>query len=114
MLKSLKKHKKPKGQSFLEYVLLIVFIIAALLVFQKYISRAIWGRYKSVGDALGSGLIYDPEKTLECGYDHLYGSGWYNAACYDENDCAQYCAAKKQAPCVSCIGACFAAKCSEN
>lgn len=42
-----------KGQSTLEYAVLIILIIAALLTFQNYIKRGITGRLKSSTDDIG-------------------------------------------------------------
>lgn len=42
-----------KGQSTLEYAILIVIIIAALLSIQVYIKRGIQGRFKSATDDIG-------------------------------------------------------------
>lgn len=52
----------------MEFLALILFILATFLVFQKYIVRGLSGRWKDAGDALGQGRIYDPHKTLECAY----------------------------------------------
>jgi Flp pilus assembly pilin Flp len=42
-----------RGQSVLEYAILIVIIIAALLTLQTYIKRGIQGRLKSATDDIG-------------------------------------------------------------
>jgi len=73
-----------RGQSAIEFAALMVFILAALLVFQKYIARGLAGRWKGVGDALGQGRIYDPNYTLECEY-HPTLEVWYDRTCYDDN-----------------------------
>ena len=72
-----------------EYVILILFVITVILVMQKYIARSMSGHWKSVGDSFGYGRQYDPNKTLECGFDvDAVGGGWYNIACYEEKcDC---------------------------
>lgn len=54
------------GQSLLEFVALVMFILAAFIIFQKYIVRGLSGRWKAVGDTFGEGRIYDPNKTVEC------------------------------------------------
>ena len=54
------KNKKKYGQSTMEYMLLITFIIGAMLVFHKYIVRGMWGQWKTIGDSFGSGRLYDP------------------------------------------------------
>jgi hypothetical protein len=43
-----------RGQSVLEYAILMVIIIAALLTLQTYIKRGISGRLKSATDDIGS------------------------------------------------------------
>ena len=43
-----------RGQSVLEYAILMVIIIAALLTLQTYIKRGIQGRLKSATDDIGS------------------------------------------------------------
>ncbi|MDP8213458.1 MAG: hypothetical protein P9X22_09280 [Candidatus Zapsychrus exili] len=52
MLKYLNKRRK-KGQSTLEYAVLIIIIIGALLSIQVYIKRGIQGRLKSATDDIG-------------------------------------------------------------
>lgn len=44
-----------KGQSTLEYAILIIIIIAALLSLQTYIKRGVQGRLKSATDDIGDG-----------------------------------------------------------
>ena len=45
--------KKTKGQSTMEYAILIIIIIGALLSIQVYIKRGIQGRLKSATDDIG-------------------------------------------------------------
>jgi uncharacterized protein (UPF0333 family) len=52
MFKYLNKRRK-KGQSTLEYAILIIIIIGALLSVQVYIKRGIQGRLKSATDDIG-------------------------------------------------------------
>ena len=49
----LKFLRKMKGQSTLEYAILIVIIIGALLSIQVYIKRGLQGRLKSATDDIG-------------------------------------------------------------
>ncbi len=51
MLQHLRKYK---GQTTLEYAILIVIIIGALLALQVYIKRGIQGRVKSATDDIGA------------------------------------------------------------
>lgn len=50
-----------RGQSLLEYTILVVIVIAALLCMQVYFKRGVQGRWKDSVDGLGE--QYDPEKT---------------------------------------------------
>lgn len=80
-----------KGQSAIEYVAVLMFILIALFVFQKYLSRGISGRWKLSMDVLGQERVYDPNITTECAYDifahhNTNGSAqrWYDVECYNE------------------------------
>lgn len=105
--------RKKKAQSAIEYVILISFILAILIVFQKYIFQAFNGRFKSVGDSFGQGRLYSPRVTTECAYDHRFTNKWYNAICFDEN-CFTPCVADDDASgCPACINTCLTPKCTE-
>ncbi len=60
MFKFLRK-KKMKGQSTLEYAVLIIIVIGALLSIQVYIKRGVQGRLKSATDDIGE--QYSPGNT---------------------------------------------------
>ena len=45
--------KKAKGQSTMEYAILIIIIIGALISIQVYIKRGVQGRLKSAADDIG-------------------------------------------------------------
>ena len=60
MFKFLKK-KKTRGQSTLEYAVLIIIVIGALLSIQIYIKRGVQGRLKSATDDIGD--QYSPGNT---------------------------------------------------
>lgn len=49
----LKYFKTKKGQSTLEYAILVIIIIGALLAIQVYIKRGVQGRLKSATDDIG-------------------------------------------------------------
>ncbi len=53
--------KRQKGQSTLEYAILIVIIIGALMTIQLYIRRGIQGRLKSATDDIG--IQFTPGNT---------------------------------------------------
>ncbi|MCP3685697.1 MAG: hypothetical protein GY861_23875 [bacterium] len=48
-----KKFRKIKGQSTVEYAVLIAIVIAALISIQMYIKRGVQGRLKSAADDIG-------------------------------------------------------------
>lgn len=52
MLKYFNKQRR-KGQSTLEYAILIIIIIGALLSIQVYVKRGVQGRFKSAADDIG-------------------------------------------------------------
>jgi len=97
MLKYIRQHHR--GASVIEYIILIVMFLTAILVMQKQIARGIFGRWKGLGDALGHGVQYDPATTLECGrhVPRVYNSAtqqttwgteiWYEQNCFD---CCRY------------------------
>jgi len=60
MFKYLNK-KRQKGQSTLEYVILIIIIMGALLSIQVYIKRGVSGRLKSAADDIG--IQFSPGNT---------------------------------------------------
>ena len=70
-----------QGQSMLEYMALLVFLLATFFVFQHYIVRGFYGSWKQAGDAFGQGRQYDPRPfgnlgsgggTLECFFDTMH------------------------------------------
>lgn len=102
------RRKNKYGQSVIEFTTLIILILTVFFIFQKYIVRGFTGRWKTVGDALGGGHIYDPKMSLECAYDPMYTNEWYNAVCYEEScitDCLTVSATA--AACEGCIRSCI-------
>ncbi|MFC1510573.1 hypothetical protein ACFL49_02825 [Candidatus Omnitrophota bacterium] len=71
MLKHFQNRTK-QGQSTLEYAILIVIIIAALLSVQVYIKRGIQGRFKSATDDIGD--QFSPSNTTETAVTAVTGS----------------------------------------
>jgi hypothetical protein len=70
--------RKMKGQSTLEYAILIIIIIGALLTIQTYIKRGVQGRLKSssddIGDQFSPGNTNDVKKTTtQTHTSELYG-----------------------------------------
>jgi Flp pilus assembly pilin Flp len=49
-----------KGLSIIEYTVLIIAVIGALLAMQAYVRKAICGRWRQGADAIGFGLQYEP------------------------------------------------------
>ena len=45
--------RRKKGQSALEYTVLMIIVLGALISLQVYIKRALGGRYKSAADDIG-------------------------------------------------------------
>ena len=103
---------RQRGQSVVEFTAVVLFILAAFLVFQKYIVRGFSGRWKQVGDSLGQGRIYDGTKTIECAFDPKTGV-WFDKKCYDAN-CGYACFPTRVAECDSCIAStCQNSYCNE-
>ena len=61
MFKFLINRRMKKGQSTLEYAILIIVVMAALLSIQVYVKRGIQGRFKSAADDIGD--QYSPGNT---------------------------------------------------
>lgn len=75
--------KRKNGQAATEYIGIIVLILAAFLIFQQYISRGFFGRWKGVGDQIGFGHQYDPRNTADCAYSKEFDV-WYDDRCFQE------------------------------
>ncbi|MFA5059278.1 MAG: hypothetical protein WC676_01445 [Candidatus Omnitrophota bacterium] len=72
-----------KAASTLEYVALIILMIGAILLMQKYILRGLAGRWKSASEVFSEGRQYDPQKTTECLWAQGEHEGWYSLQCYN-------------------------------
>jgi hypothetical protein len=55
-----KKKTFERAGSTVEYISLIVFLLAAFLVFDRHILRGMWGQWKKTGDTFGHGKQFDP------------------------------------------------------
>lgn len=86
--------KKNRGASIIEYVVLIVMFLAAILMMQKYIFRGLSGRWKEAGDTFSYGEQYQPgdpnnsQTTVDCQRFAMYNGQawterWYRAECYE-------------------------------
>ena len=83
--------KNNRAASAIEYVILLIMFLAAILLMQKQIARTFFGRWKDMGDTFGYGELYDPHATLECGrYVPHTPTGWGNELWYRE-DCYECC-----------------------
>ena len=54
------KRLSPKAQSLIEYVAVILVIIAVCIAVGLYYQRSLQGKYRQAGDALGGGEQYTP------------------------------------------------------
>ena len=52
-----------RGQSAIEYAVLIAVIVAAILGMSVYSARALKGKWRNVGDTFGFGRQYEPGTT---------------------------------------------------
>lgn len=52
-----------KGQSTLEYVMIVAILIAALLGIQRFLKASMMGRWKTIVDVYGFGRQFDTVKT---------------------------------------------------
>jgi hypothetical protein len=105
------------GQSMLEYVVLIMLLLGAFLIFQKYITQALSGRWKSIGESMSQGRLYSVDHTTECAYDQVHLNQWYNFTCFKESKCAKPCYSiavqVDPVPCQTCITSCFTFLCDD-
>jgi len=73
------KLRKKIAQSTLEYAVLAVVVIGALLSIQAYLKRGIMGKMKSSTDDI-SAEQYDPEKTTYNKTTHTVGNTQENSS----------------------------------
>jgi len=85
-----------RASSTMEYVVLIIFILGALVAMREYIVRAMSGRWKAAGDTAGWGRQYDPRSfgesgegggTLVCRWEPEIGNWVDRRAAEQECDC---------------------------
>ncbi|MDD3374216.1 MAG: hypothetical protein PHY73_00640 [Candidatus Omnitrophica bacterium] len=97
--------KNKKASSVVEYSVLILLFIGAMIAMRHQIHRSFFGRWKETADRFGYGQQYDPAKTLECqryaAHDSSSGEWpweiWYAQNCYaccidkeGVSDCTEY------------------------
>lgn len=104
--------KRTKGQSLVEYIVLIAVVLGAFLVFQKYMARGFAGRWKSVGESMSQGRIYDPLLTTECIFSPSYSDLWYDKACFESSGCDCLSGQATTATCRDCIAGCASIRCN--
>ena len=99
--------RRHRASTVMEFVLLFLVVMSAMLIFQKFFMRAMAGRWKSVGDSFGFGRQYSPTKTFECGWAMhptcAVLDDWYSVACADSRRC--------QRSNYNCLATCFDPKC---
>lgn len=87
-----------KAAATIEYASLIIFLLAALIAFDRYILRAIWGQWREASETFGHGRQHDPRSfgdggkgggTFQCDFvyddpaDPIDGQGtWVRQPCY--------------------------------
>lgn len=54
---------KKTGQSILDYVILLLVIITALMVMSRYVRNALSGKIREGADSIGQGYLYSNEAT---------------------------------------------------
>ena len=106
------RRKKTTGQSLVEYIVLITVVLWAFWVFQKYMARGFAGRWKSVGESMGQGRIYDPRLTRECILNPLYSNFWYDQACFESSGCDCLSVRANATTCRDCIAGCEYIRCN--
>jgi len=91
----LKWIRKQKAVSTLEYAAVILFVLSAFLVFQRYIYRAIAGAWKAAGDSFGHGRQFDPRDfgvrgesggTYEFFFDYTHCKPDHPPPCHDKEN----------------------------
>ena len=72
--------------STVEYLFFITLILFTLVAFQRYMANGLNGMWKRTGDSFGMGRQYDPNATIECGFD-ITTNKWYDALCLQSFRC---------------------------
>ena len=80
------KLRTKKGVSTVEYVMMTVAVLAAILIMRAFFIRGLGGRWKQAGDSIGFGRLYQPGVTKDCGYlfDSGQGQGWFDQDQFDQ------------------------------
>ncbi len=98
--------KRVRAEAVIEYMAMLVLVLAAFMVINKYALRAMMGRWKTVGDSFDVGRQFDPLITKRGAYDSFYSQRWYNQDCFEQSNCT--CAGVDSSPitCGNCICLC--------
>ena len=73
--------------AFIEYIVLLLILMATFLTFKDYFLRALAGKWKATGDQFGYGRQFHPTDTVECVYDSVYTNRWYDVTCFENKNC---------------------------
>ena len=52
------------AQSILEYLILLIVVVACLVIMRHYLRNAISGKLREGADSIGQGEVYRPGKTI--------------------------------------------------
>ncbi|MBF0486479.1 MAG: hypothetical protein HQL16_08200 [Candidatus Omnitrophica bacterium] len=85
-----KSFLKNKGFATLEYTVLIILLLSALIAMTSlsktrqgaYLQSALQGEMRKAGEIFGLGRQYNPKTTIDCLYDDKTGV-WYSQSCYE-------------------------------
>ncbi|OGX27564.1 MAG: hypothetical protein A2787_05470 [Omnitrophica WOR_2 bacterium RIFCSPHIGHO2_01_FULL_48_9] len=100
------------AQSTIEYILLVTFLLAALVIFSNYIKYGFTGRWRSASESMGFGLHFLPRNTIECKYDNYAGTTrWYDDNCFDDRHCDCFSLQQNSETCRGCILSCVRTEC---
>lgn len=84
-------HSSRRAFAVLEYVMLMIIILASLFSFRVFMQRALNGQYRKVGDSMAFSRQYAINRTIDCAYDDKMGI-WYAQACFSNKVLQNHCA----------------------
>jgi hypothetical protein len=76
------KFLNTKAVSIIEYLVLFIIVIMGFLVMKTYIQRGLYGNAAKTGQSFAFGRQFDPQKTIECGFDETTNL-WYDYNCFE-------------------------------
>ncbi len=89
-----KRQKNGCGVSTVEYMILLVFCLAALVLMSGPVQRAIQGRWKATADTFGQGRQFEPSSggAAKRTRDYFFDADtqdWISQYCFDQRcDCS--------------------------